>query len=61
MMLIEALLGQMQWYRKLRGGRWEYVRNTALMCWGWFRVDLPSTCESLALCERVLRREDWRR
>ena len=36
MFLIDDLLGGWQWYRRWRGGRWQYNPQ-----WGWIRDETP--------------------
>jgi hypothetical protein len=59
MWMVDTLLGWMPWYRRSRGGRWEYVVEVWAGEW-WRRVDLFSP-SSVVHDVSVVKREDWRR
>ena len=60
--MIEHFLSQYQWFRKLIGGEWVYLRidlNDRPMFWTKVNPNM-SIAESFACSHTILAREDWR-
>jgi hypothetical protein len=56
-------LSHFQWYRRVRGGHWEYCWVEPCMGYMWMRVDhdkmAASALRTYGNVERLIKCEDW--